>query len=74
MKKLFITLGFVATTIVATATVRYVTTNGSSSSNGLGSWSNASNDLQKMINNSVSGDTVFVAKGTYVPIRPLSEP
>ncbi len=33
------------------------------------SWENASADLQLMINNSVSGDTIWVAGGTYKPIR-----
>jgi len=47
------------------ATVRYVTPTGSGT--GTASWANASNDLQLMINNSASGDTIWVASGTYFP-------
>ncbi|UAY53163.1 choice-of-anchor Q domain-containing protein [Ferruginibacter albus] len=32
------------------------------------SWSNASSDLQSIINASAAGDSVFVAKGIYIPI------
>jgi hypothetical protein len=42
------------------------------SATGLGdgsSWANASGDLQEMINNSISGDMIFVAGGTYKPNR-----
>lgn len=34
---------------------------------GTTSWNNASGDLQAMINNSSSGDEVWVAQGTYKP-------
>jgi hypothetical protein len=33
------------------------------------SWGNASGDLQEIINISVAGDTIFVAKGVYKPNR-----
>lgn len=36
------------------------------------SWDNASNDIQLMINNSVKGDTIWVAGGTYKPNRKVS--
>lgn len=48
------------------ATVRYVKTNGISQTDGL-SWESASNDLQKMIDESSPGDEVWVASGTYKP-------
>lgn len=47
---------------------RYVTKNGTGNKNG-SSWTNASNDIQLMINASVSGDQIFVAVGTYNPSR-----
>ncbi|KOS07044.1 hypothetical protein AM493_14140 [Flavobacterium akiainvivens] len=37
------------------------------------SWDNASNDIQLMINNSVKGDTIWVAGGTYKPNRKASD-
>ena len=33
------------------------------------SWATACSDLQLIINNSSAGDTIWVAQGTYVPIR-----
>ena len=50
------------------ATVRYVTENGSGIKDG-SSWANASGDLQEMINASNEGDEIWVAAGTYTPIR-----
>jgi hypothetical protein len=41
------------------------------SGNGSGdSWFNASNDLQKIINQACPNSEIWVAKGTYYPIRP----
>jgi len=51
-------------------TIRYVTQNGSGTKDG-SSWQNASDDLQLMINESVSYDMVWVAQGTYKPIRAI---
>ena len=48
------------------ATIRYVSTTGSGDGS---SWSNASSDLQAMIDASSSGDEVWVAKGTYRPTK-----
>jgi len=62
---LFISLIFSQTS----ATTRYVTQTGAGSLTG-SSWSNAANDLQLTINNSSSGDTIWVAAGTYKPNRP----
>ena len=52
----------------AVATVRYVKPVASGLGNG-SSWANASSDLQLMINNSSINDEVWVAAGTYYPIR-----
>ncbi|MDR1592961.1 MAG: right-handed parallel beta-helix repeat-containing protein [Prevotellaceae bacterium] len=51
---------------VAYGTVRYVTVSGANNKDGL-SWTNASDDLQAMINISSSGDQIWVAAGTYKP-------
>lgn len=48
------------------AAVRYVTTTGIGSGT---SWADASSDLQLIINNSSSGDEIWVANGTYKPNR-----
>ena len=48
------------------ATIRYVSTTGSGDGS---SWSNASSDLQAMIDASSAGDEVWVAKGTYRPTK-----
>lgn len=47
-------------------TTRYVSAGASGSG---GSWTNASGDLQLMINQSAAGDQVWVAAGTYKPNR-----
>jgi len=70
MKKIYFTLIVIVffNVIVSdlSATIRYATASGS----GLGtSWAVASNDLQLLINNSVSGDEIWVAAGTYKPNR-----
>jgi hypothetical protein len=54
-----------AATLIVNGT-RYVTESGNGTLDG-SSWTNASNDLQAMINISITGDTIFVAEGTYVP-------
>jgi hypothetical protein len=46
------------------ATIRYVKETGTGNGD---SWETASNDFQTIINASASGDTVWVAKGTYQP-------
>ena len=50
------------------AATRYVTSAGSGTLSGT-SWANATNDLQLAINNSASGDEIWVAAGTYYPSR-----
>jgi len=69
MKRIILTIGLSVATMFMTAqtTVRYVTPYGNGS--GTGSWSNASNDLQLMINNSSPGDEIWVAQGMYRPER-----
>ena len=52
----------------AWATKRYCTSGGSASNDG-STWANATSDIQKIINNSSSGDTIWVAAGTYYPNR-----
>lgn len=56
----------VCTSNKAGALVRYVKPVASGTASGL-SWTNASSDLQGMINASTSGDEVWVAAGTYLP-------
>jgi len=65
-KNYLLALGLTAiVTVNANAqTIRYVKTDGSGS--GV-SWSEASGDLQMMINASDVGDKVYVAEGTYIP-------
>lgn len=45
-------------------TIRYVKQNGTGNGS---SWTNASNDLQAMINASAANDEIWVAEGTYYP-------
>jgi len=45
-------------------TIRYVKVDGTGDGS---SWANAANNIQTMINNSASGDEVWVAAGTYFP-------
>lgn len=71
MKKiLFFVAIFWGITINTIATIRYVKQVPSGNISG-SSWANANNDLQAMINASVSGDEIWVAAGTY---RPSSYP
>ena len=58
-------------TLMGTGVIRYV--KAGASGNG-SDWTNASGDLQAMINVSVSGDMIYVAQGTYKPIRPYFNP
>jgi len=53
----------------ASATIRYVKAGATGSGT---SWSNASGDLQAMINASSSGDEVWVAQGNYRPASGVS--
>ncbi len=52
----------------AAAVIRYVKT-GSAGTAPYTSWATASNDLQAVINASSSGDQIWVAAGTYVPMH-----
>jgi hypothetical protein len=68
MKKTIITLVISLLFMSLNATTRYVTTSGAGTFSGT-SWANAANDLQLTINNSSSGDEIWVAAGTYKPNR-----
>ena len=46
----------------------YVTVGGTGTIDGT-TWKNASGDLQNMINSSKAGDQIWVASGTYYPVR-----
>jgi parallel beta-helix repeat protein len=58
----------VALSVTAHAAIRYVKPVASGLGNG-SSWANASSDLQLMMNLSSPNDEVWVAAGTYLPIR-----
>ncbi|MFT3753969.1 MAG: choice-of-anchor Q domain-containing protein [Paludibacter sp.] len=72
MKKVFISLTaiffFVLFPTSVFASVWYVTPTGAGALDGT-SWANATSDLQLIINNSNSGDEIWVAAGTYKPNR-----
>ena len=50
----------------------YVDVNGSSTGAAT-SWATACSDLQLVINNTSVGDTIWVAQGIYLPIRPIDK-
>ena len=53
-------------------TTRYVKPAAAGTGDG-SSWDNAASDIQLMINTSVKGDTIWVAGGTYKPIRKAND-
>ena len=68
-KKILLLISVLMLAVNASAVIRYVTQNGAGTQDG-SSWANASNDFQAIINASHwEGDTIFVAAGTYKPIR-----
>ncbi|WP_199118151.1 T9SS type A sorting domain-containing protein [Pedobacter sp. ASV28] len=73
MKKLYLIFIFLALTSLSlfAQTVRYVKPLATGTGDG-SSWTNASADLQGMINASASGDEVWVAAGTYKPTEKIS--
>lgn len=74
--KRFLLLGILLIAqVTAYATIRYVKAGGAGTQTGE-SWANASGDLQLMINQSsaVVIDTIWVAAGTYMPVRPAYNP
>jgi hypothetical protein len=63
--RIFISAFFFFFTLSLSAkTIYYVTATGTGDGS---SWSNATNNIQPMIDKAVSGDEVWVAKGTYYP-------
>ncbi len=69
MKKILLFTLILFTQICLEAqTIRYVKQGGSGNKNGT-SWTNASGDIQAMINTSNYGDQIWVAKGNYIPNR-----
>ncbi|PZU17018.1 MAG: hypothetical protein DI589_26630, partial [Shinella sp.] len=72
MKKHLFFLLFVFSSWASFAqTIRYVKEGGAGTKDGT-SWSNASDDLQLMINQSASSNQIWVAAGTYKPNRPAN--
>ena len=66
-RKFLLLMMFILSIITLDAqTIRYVKPTASGSGNG-SSWTNASSNLQSMINSSVANDQVWVALGTYKP-------
>jgi hypothetical protein len=73
MRHLFLTIFLCLTLVAAQAqTVRYVMQGGVGAGDG-SSWTNASGDLQEMINAAAVGDEIWVAAGTYYPNRPAND-
>jgi len=66
LRSILALIAILTVSLSAKAAIRYVTPSGAGSMNG-SSWTNASNDLQNMINASASGDEIWVAAGTYIP-------
>lgn len=49
------------------ATIRYVNISNTTGAAPYTSWASAGNDLQAVINESVAGDEIWIASGTYIP-------
>ena len=66
LKQVLLVIYLLLFSATTNALVRYVTPEGNGEKNG-SSWNNASDDIQEMINISTSGDSIWVASGTYLP-------
>ncbi|PZF73701.1 right-handed parallel beta-helix repeat-containing protein [Taibaiella soli] len=71
LKKLLYLVALLAFANISRAAIHYVTVSGAGSQNG-SSWSNASNDIQAMINLSSAGDQIWVVNGRYKPTHPAN--
>ncbi|MCO5230796.1 MAG: right-handed parallel beta-helix repeat-containing protein [Chitinophagales bacterium] len=69
IKNDFIDLGVYETEV--SSKITYVKVGGSGDKSG-SSWANAMGDLQLAINIACTGDSIFVAQGTYIPNRSVS--
>ncbi|WP_448606379.1 MBG domain-containing protein [Paenimyroides ceti] len=70
-KHVFFLLLVISTWASFAQTIRYVKEGGAGTKDG-SSWSNASDDLQLMINQSTTSNQIWVAAGTYKPNRPAN--
>ncbi|WP_234572346.1 choice-of-anchor Q domain-containing protein [Rhodohalobacter sp. 614A] len=66
---LFLALTMMGIATVQAQTIRYVKEGGTGNGS---SWANASGDIQRMLDDSFADDEVWVAGGTYKPVRPIS--
>ncbi|MDR2409497.1 MAG: hypothetical protein LBE13_15490, partial [Bacteroidales bacterium] len=73
MKKIIIFLMFLGVATASQATIYYVKETPSGLGDGT-SWANASDDLQAMIIIAGTGDTIWVAEGTYKPTHSSNNP
>lgn len=63
-KNYLLAFSLLSSCLLQAKTIYYVKTDGAGDGS---SWSNAANNIQTMIDKAVSGDEVWVAKGTYYP-------
>lgn len=67
MKKIVTLICLLGSLNLCSQTTYYVKTSGVDANSGTASWSNAFKTLQKALASAVSGDQIWVAKGTYYP-------
>ncbi|MHB9057098.1 MAG: hypothetical protein ACYC2P_13285, partial [Paludibacteraceae bacterium] len=69
MKKVLLFILFICTAITTAQTIIYVKADAAGSNNGA-SWTNAYTSLQSALTSAVSGNQIWVARGTYKPTTP----